>query len=449
MTEIRPRATQSSDALTFADEAEEIIASTHPWTILVVDDDPAIHQSTQLALRFFSFEGRSLFILSAYSAQEARQLLRAHPDIALILLDVIMETPEAGLGVAQYVRDVLKNPITRIILRTGHPGEVPEESVIVQYDINDYKTKLELTQQKLFTAIISGLRAYRDLVALDQSQQAQAALNGQLQALNQNLEHRVEARTQELSLKNRQLQVEIIERQRTEAALQIYIHALAHDLRNPVIGLNTTFKHWLSQAAAEQSDTIHIPVSLLERLGAGCDRQLSMIESLLEAKQIEVGGVSLQCREVQLPELIQAVLNDLKTSLEKKRVQVVLEFDPNLPAVKGDRDQLWRVFENLIQNAIKYNPPGILLTLGATYSEPLKRVVCTIADTGIGIEPSLQDKLFQPYQRGKLAHAGHGLGLGLYISHQIVAAHGGTLQLNPQTLSGAEFRFDLPIDCSP
>ncbi len=137
-----------------------------PWKVMLVDDDLQVHQVTKLALRRFQFEGRRLSFLSAYSGQEAIELLTSHPDTALILLDIVMETNDAGLQVIEKIRQEIKNLKIQIVVRTGQPGEAPEESVVLNYEINDYRTKLELTQQKLFTTVITSLRAYRTLQGL-------------------------------------------------------------------------------------------------------------------------------------------------------------------------------------------------------------------------------------------------------------------------------------------
>jgi diguanylate cyclase (GGDEF)-like protein len=139
------------------------------WTMLVVDDDPSVHAVTRFALEDFVFEGRSLRFISAYSGAEAKQVMATEPDVAIVLLDVVMETDTAGLEVAEHIRNTLGNRLTRIILRTGQPGQAPERRVIVNYDINDYKEKNELTAQKLFTVVLAGLRAYNQIAALENS----------------------------------------------------------------------------------------------------------------------------------------------------------------------------------------------------------------------------------------------------------------------------------------
>jgi response regulator RpfG family c-di-GMP phosphodiesterase len=139
------------------------------WKILVVDDEEEVHSVTKFALRGYEFKDRPLTFLHAYSGEEAKEILRDEDDIALVLLDVVMETDHAGLDVVGFIRDELKNKLTRIVLRTGQPGQAPEKKVIINYDINDYKEKTELTSQKLFTLLSASLRSYCDLVALEDS----------------------------------------------------------------------------------------------------------------------------------------------------------------------------------------------------------------------------------------------------------------------------------------
>ncbi len=107
--------------------------------------------------------------MSAHSAREGRDLLRAHPDAAVVLLDVVMETESAGLELVDFIRNELENETIRIILRTGQPGQAPERRIIVDYDINDYKAKTELTADRLFTTLTASLRGYQQLSRLHQT----------------------------------------------------------------------------------------------------------------------------------------------------------------------------------------------------------------------------------------------------------------------------------------
>lgn len=165
-----PECTAMLDELQFAEEVPaELAAGDLRWKVLIVDDDEFVHQVTRLTIGEMCYEGRVVEFLNAFSAREARELLAKHPDTAVILLDVVMETDDAGLEFARYVRQDVGNEFVRIILRTGQPGQAPERKVITEYDINDYKHKAELSEQRLYTAITSAIRSYSDLRTIERS----------------------------------------------------------------------------------------------------------------------------------------------------------------------------------------------------------------------------------------------------------------------------------------
>ena len=157
------------DSLFFVAENEEIsTGKTIPaWKVMIVDDDDDVHSVTRLVLDNFNFMGRNIQFIDAYSGEEACRLLNEHPDMAVIFLDVVMETEHAGLDAVKRIREDIGNTLVRIILRTGQPGKAPEKSVIVNYDINDYKSKTDLTSQKMFTSLVAALRSFHDLKSID------------------------------------------------------------------------------------------------------------------------------------------------------------------------------------------------------------------------------------------------------------------------------------------
>jgi diguanylate cyclase (GGDEF)-like protein len=153
------------------DEAQELQRPkvTGEWHLLIVDDDEEIHTVTRLALSDLLVLGRNLVFHHAYSGKAAIEFLKKNQQIAVILLDVVMESDDAGLLVVQQIREQLKMEEVRIVLRTGQPGYAPEENVIKEYDINDYKTKTELTRSKLVTSIISSIRSYQQIRTINQN----------------------------------------------------------------------------------------------------------------------------------------------------------------------------------------------------------------------------------------------------------------------------------------
>jgi len=144
-------------------------AEKAPWKIAIVDDEQQVHQVTQMVLKNTLVDSRPIQFLNAFNAQEGLQLFKDNPDIALAFIDVIMETDNAGLALIHKIRNDLKNHATRIVLRTGQPGSCPEETVIRDYDINDYKSKTELTNTKLKTCVYSTIRSYRDIITIENS----------------------------------------------------------------------------------------------------------------------------------------------------------------------------------------------------------------------------------------------------------------------------------------
>jgi len=164
---------KSDDSLlVFAEDTLSDTPSDHQelqWKVLIVDDDREIHAVTTLALSDLVIQNHGLQFFHAYSGEEAKQLLNQHDDFAVVLLDVVMETDNAGLDIVRYMREDLNQDETRIILRTGQPGYAPEDRIIQIYDINDYKTKTELTRSRLVTSIVTAIRSYRQLRLLRQS----------------------------------------------------------------------------------------------------------------------------------------------------------------------------------------------------------------------------------------------------------------------------------------
>jgi response regulator RpfG family c-di-GMP phosphodiesterase len=156
-----------STAVAPSQDSPKINEPRHTWKLLVVDDEPDMRALTRISLKGFQFAGRELEVIEAASAKEAREMLQIHPDFAVALVDVVMETDDAGLRLVEYIRKDLKNMMVRLIVRTGQPGLAPERFVIDHYDIDDYKDKTELTATHLYTAVRSAIKSFRDLRSID------------------------------------------------------------------------------------------------------------------------------------------------------------------------------------------------------------------------------------------------------------------------------------------
>jgi len=175
-----PVADGDDDLLEFLDSPEPADGSEahliHPWRVLIVDDDGDVHKATELAMQGLLVEGLPLSFLHATSAAEARQVLAHESDLAVVLLDVVMESEDAGLQLVRYIRDELCLNAVRIVLRTGQPGYAPEIETVQAYDINDYKTKSELTRTRLYTVLTAAIRSYRQICALESNRRGLAMI---------------------------------------------------------------------------------------------------------------------------------------------------------------------------------------------------------------------------------------------------------------------------------
>ncbi len=140
------------------------------WKILLVDDEFDIHALFRLALQGVVVEARPVKLFYACSAEEARAVLSEHPDMALVLLDVVMETEQAGLVLAHYIRQVLNNDLIQIVLITGQPGYAPQRSVVMDYEINGYRLKSELMADNIFVSVYVAIRAHHALLKISYQQ---------------------------------------------------------------------------------------------------------------------------------------------------------------------------------------------------------------------------------------------------------------------------------------
>ncbi len=252
---------------------------------------------------------------------------------------------------------------------------------------------------------------------------------------------------QTIESQNFDLQTEISDRKRAEEALTIFLHAVSHDLRNPVTGLLMVLDN-LSQTATSLDANIVLPRSTLERMRQSGDRQLALINSLLESHVNDVHGLIIHPQPAMITDIIQSAIADLKPLLEKEETNINFQISANLPLVLTDATHICRVFQNLISNAIKHNPPNLKLIISAELNSE-NMMLCEVADNGVGMTSEQSKHLFELYVQGKtqnqLNRRSLSLGLGLYICRQIVQAHGGAIGVTGEVNVGSRFWFTLPI----
>ncbi len=206
----------------FAPEEESAAPTTSgkTWKILVVDDEKDIHAAIDLALDDIAIEGRSVELLHAYSAQQARGIISDFEEIALVLLDVVMEAQDAGLQFVQHIREESNNHRIQIALITGQPGYAPEKEVVERYEINDYRLKSDLTAEAIYTLVFSSIRAFSSLLKLHQYRIS--------------LEQQVEERTRELSLKTEHLDLAKRLAEISSQAKSRILGNISHEFKTPL-----------------------------------------------------------------------------------------------------------------------------------------------------------------------------------------------------------------------
>ncbi|MGF1493563.1 MAG: response regulator [Microcoleaceae cyanobacterium] len=379
--------------------------------ILIIDDTP---ENLKLLSSVLQSEGYRVRKLTS-GKRVIQAIDAARPD--LILLDIMMPDMN-GYQVAQLVQ------------QSAHTRDIP---IIFLSALSDTADKVLAFDAGGVDYITKPFQVQEVLVRV----RTQLALQYQRQQLIQ---------------KNEQLQQEIQERRKVEAELRVYIRAVSHDLRNPVTGMRMVLES-LSGKVSPGTPQIPVKASIIQRMAESCERQLHLINSLVETSELELRQVPINPEPLDLDQFTQKFLSEWKLMLEKYQITVENLVSDQLPQVQADSDQLWRVLDNLVSNAIKYNPPGITLTLAATHYDTTPNLISdqptyflryTVSDDGVGLSCDDPKQLFERYRRGEGVGKIQGLGLGLYLCRQIIAAHGGQIGATDHHPKGATFWFTLP-----
>jgi signal transduction histidine kinase len=406
MSEISEHTNKDDDKVLFAtEEASSKPKTDDCWNVLIVDDEKDLHNVTKMALNDFIFNGKRLHFISAYSGRQAREILSSNPNIAVILLDIVMENEDEGLQIARYIRDTLKDKFVRIVLRTGQPGHSPEKDVILNYDINEYKEKNELTAQKLFTSMVSSLRSYEDIRRLD--------------SLNCNLEGMVKARTEELENINKEL--------------QDFAYIVSHDLKAPLRAIDS-LANWILADYADKFD--NDGKEQMNMLLSRVKRMRDLIDGVLQYSR--VGRV----REEKVNMNLNLVIKDVIEMLAAPE-NIKIEIESTFPTIKFEPTRIAQVFQNLIGNAVKYmDKPQGKITLTNTIEDGYCKF--GVSDNGPGIPEKDFERVFQIFQTLTARDKFESTGVGLSLVKKIVEMYEGTTWVESTVGTGSTFFIKLP-----
>jgi signal transduction histidine kinase len=232
---------------------------------------------------------------------------------------------------------------------------------------------------------------------------------------------------------NMSAELESLERLRRDLVANV-----SHELKTPISALRAHLENLLDGVEKPDPETLEVMLSQSERLGR-------LIEQLLDLSRIESGELRLNRTAVALHPLVRAVLSEIEVARADRGVRVRDVVPDDLPPVLVDAERVHQVLFNLVDNAVRFTPPGGDVTVEACRAADGCRIA--VRDTGPGIAPEHLPRLFERFYRADAARArgDGGTGIGLAIARSVVEAHGGRIHAESSVGRGSVFTFDLPV----
>ncbi|MCM2287354.1 MAG: response regulator [Desulfobacula sp.] len=406
------------------------VGSDKFWKVMIVDDEKSIHDITITSLKGFMFEGRGLRFLNAFSGQEAVALFHLHPDTALLIVDVVMETQNAGLNFVHYVREKLKNHVVQVVIRTGQPGLAPESDVISKYKINAYYSKTELRIQKLISLFTTSLRTFDISVRLEAELEKRREAEQELISLNKSLEEKIEERTRQLV--------------RANQLKSLFLANVSHEIRTPMNGIVGMADLLMDEdLAPDQKEYARIIQSSAASL-------LAIINDILDISKIESGQVIFEQRSFSVKMLVHEVISLFRIKAGEKNLDLIINVSEDMPHfLVGDETRIKQILINLVGNAVKFTEQGFIRL--AARIENKDRDECLlffeVEDTGPGIDDAYTDRMFDPFsqQDASITRKFGGTGLGLAISRHLARLMSGDVTVYNKKPHGSVFKVVLQL----
>jgi len=384
--------------------------------LLVVDDDEAVLQVTRLVLSRFRYKSRSLEILEASSAAQAKATLALRPDIAVILLDVVMESDDAGLRLVEHIRHELNNHHVRILLRTGQAGYAPERQVVQDYDINDYLVKSDATQSRLFLSLTAAIRSFSDILRAEELARRIAEAEHQRQLAD-----------------------------RASLAKTDFLAHMSHEIRTPLNGIAGIVELLDDTGlSSEQAE-------LLRDLRYVSSALLGIVNDVLDVAKIEAGKLELNVHDFHLPQLLEKVAAIFVVGMQQKAIRFQVEQGNDLPQwVRGDAQRIQQILINYLSNAYKFTPQGgrITLRVSCVVTADGYELIAEVDDNGKGIRAERLADIFNAYEQESAQTASHygGTGLGLSLSRSLAMLMSGCVGADSESGHGSRFWLRVPLE---
>ncbi len=384
--------------------------------LLVVDDDEAVLQVTRLVLSRFRYKSRSLEILEASSAAQAKAILALRPDIAVILLDVVMESDDAGLRLVEHIRHELNNHHVRILLRTGQAGYAPERQVVQDYDINDYLVKSDATQSRLFLSLTAAIRSFSDILRAEELARRIAEAEHQRQLAD-----------------------------RASLAKTDFLAHMSHEIRTPLNGIAGIVELLDDTGlSSEQAE-------LLRDLRYVSSALLGIVNDVLDVAKIEAGKLELNVHDFHLPQLLEKVAAIFVVGMQQKDIRFQVEQGNDLPQwVRGDAQRIQQILINYLSNAYKFTPQGgrITLRVSCVVAADGYELIAEVDDNGKGIRAERLADIFNAYEQESAQTASHygGTGLGLSLSRSLAMLMSGCVGADSEPGHGSRFWLRVPLE---
>lgn len=381
--------------------------------IVILDDEPMVTSALKSLLTLESDYIPKIF----NSPVEAIEFIK-YNDVDLVISDFLM--PEMN-GI-DFLREVKKHhPEASLILLTGYADKENAIRAINEVGLYRYLEK-PWNIEDLLLCIKNGLERSNLLKRLHEKISELSEAKIKLEHYNLHLETIVEQRTQELI-----------------GSREDFVATLAHDLRTPLLAAIQTLNFFLDGSLGTIDDKQKM---FLDTMLHSNKDMLGLVNALLEVYKYESGQLFLCKNQQCVKELIIQTIKEVQTLIDNKNIEVKLDINETKALI--DKQEIKRVIANIFGNAIKFTPRSGLIAVSLDKND--ENITLTFKDNGPGIPEEDIPHLFKRFSQGTSKKRSTGTGLGLYLSRQIVEAHGGKIWVESQLGKGSSFKFTIPIN---